>query len=206
MVLQAVVAIPFATGGAAGTTVADDAEYLAVATIVSAAGGTLLVLLLARGARSGHLALRRPVPRETCLWVVGALALGVATTCIGVLLDRPAMPQWWLDAYASAVAPLLLVSAVVLAAPVFEEVLWRGLVFGGWSLTRLGSTGTILLTAALWTALHAQYDAYDLAQVFVFGILLGFARHRTGSLLVPIAMHAANNLATCVQADWMLQA
>ena len=44
-----------------------------------------------------------------------------------------------------------------------------------------------------------QYNVYELAQIFVLGMVLGLARMRTQSLFTPIVMHAANNaLATAM--------
>ena len=44
-----------------------------------------------------------------------------------------------------------------------------------------------------------QYNWYELAQIFVLGMVLGWALMRTQSLLTPIVMHAVNNaLATAM--------
>ena len=66
-------------------------------------------------------------------------------------------------------------------------------------------TGTILLTSLLWASSHAQYDFYEIGLVFVFGIVLGVARYRTRSLIVPIAMHGAMNLIVTIVAVIVLQ-
>ena len=86
-----------------------------------------------------------------------------------------------------------------MAAPLSEEYLFRGFLFAGWSRSKLGVTGTILLTSALWAAVHTQYDAYYVAAVFAFGVLAGIARHRTGSLWVPILIHAVVNLVIAIE-------
>ncbi len=44
---------------------------------------------------------------------------------------------------------------------------------------------------------HLQYDLYEIATVFVLGVVLALARLRTNSLYTTIAMHAmVNFLAT----------
>ena len=89
--------------------------------------------------------------------------------------------------------------ALVIAAPLFEEFLFRGFLFSGWLNTRLRATGTILLTSALWTLIHVQYDVVQLLVVFVYGIVLGLARYRTGSLIAPLVIHGAINMIALLQ-------
>lgn len=206
--LQMLVAVPFIVGSGGGAAaLAGNPEYLAAATFASAAGGVALVLVFARrrgGSRLGYLAMRLPGAKEVLLWTVAAVVVAVAAGAIGTLFARPAAPDWWLHMYGASTAPLVLMLAVALAAPLFEETLFRGLLFPGWSRSRLGATGTILLTTALWSAMHLQYDVYDMGQVFVLGLLLGLARHRSGSLVVPVAMHVAVNVAACVQVAYLL--
>ena len=83
--------------------------------------------------------------------------------------------------------------AAVLAAPLFEEVMFRGLLFRGFQASFLGTGGTVVLTAILWAAMHLQYNLYGMGFIAATGILFGTARARTGSLLVPMALHAALN-------------
>lgn len=182
--------------------------FMSTATTLSSIGGMLLALIVvfrAGAARFGILPLPRSATKQVILWIAGALCLAVAADLVKMLLGGTSASEFVLDMYAASTTPLLLIFAIVVAAPVFEEVLFRGLLFAGWSRSRLGATGTILLTTVLWTGIHLQYGAYELGQVFAIGILLGFARYRTGSLLVPIAMHVALNLAATAQMIYMLQ-
>jgi membrane protease YdiL (CAAX protease family) len=48
-----------------------------------------------------------------------------------------------------------------------------------------------------------QYNLTMLVLMFLFGILLGLAREKTGSLLVPVILHALNNLFTVVLVVWL---
>jgi len=79
--------------------------------------------------------------------------------------------------------------AVVLA-PVFEEFLFRGFLFGGlrrWT----GPWGAAVLSAAAFAAFHMEIDAMPV--LFVLGIALARLRERTGGLVAPMAMHACFN-------------
>jgi len=92
--------------------------------------------------------------------------------------------------------------AIVVAAPVFEEVFFRGFLHSGLERTNLGLSGTILFTAAFWAVIHFQYDAFEVGLIFVLGVLLGIARWVTGSLYVPIIIHCVNNLISTVQLSY----
>ena len=43
------------------------------------------------------------------------------------------------------------------------------------------------MTSAAWTAMHIQYDAIQLTQVLLIGLLLGWLRWASGSTLLTIA-------------------
>lgn len=92
-----------------------------------------------------------------------------------------AAPGWW---------ALLLVAVVVVGAPIVEEIVYRG------SLqTRLvGTLGAVLgitITSAIFALIHLS--AVEIPGLFVFALVLGVARHRTGSLGLPIVTHLAFN-------------
>ncbi len=143
-------------------------------------------------------------PRRA-LWVIAAstLALFLIMLAFGSLvyvIDR--------DAFVSDVKPFadmaqtrawwaLLIGAAV-GAPIAEELLFRGLLFGVLRDTRLRLAGTLMMTAALWAALHMQYSLYGLAAIFLIGLYLGWLRERTGSLIPPMVCHALYNGAIVV--------
>lgn len=210
-VLQAVSAFPFvAENPAAIEDLQMNAGYLATAMLVSSVGCTLIILVLVAirsGATvGGYLALRWPGWRVLLTWVVVAALFVAALDVITHLLGREVVAEWWMDVYATVKQPLFIGLATVVAAPLFEEALFRGFLFPGLSRSRLGVTGTILVTAGLWAVIHIQYGAYEIAQIFVLGLLLGVARHRTNSLIVPFTIHAAINLAANVQVAYLIQA
>jgi membrane protease YdiL (CAAX protease family) len=102
-------------------------------------------------------------------------------------------------AYATANPVWLLWIALVIAAPLFEEMLFRGFLLKGFATSFMGPIGAVFVTSGVWAVLHVQYDAFDMATVFCSGLLLGTARLVTGSLLVPLALHAAVNLLATVE-------
>ncbi|MEN3159474.1 CPBP family intramembrane glutamic endopeptidase [Alkalimonas sp. NCh-2] len=93
---------------------------------------------------------------------------------------------------------------MVLVAPVVEELVFRGYFFQAWRNSSLGLWGTLLLTSMLFTLVHAgQYPLLMMAMLFSFSLILGLAREKTGSVYVPMAMHAANNLLAFILINWL---
>jgi membrane protease YdiL (CAAX protease family) len=97
-----------------------------------------------------------------------------------------------------AQAPLVVsglrVLAVCILGPIAEELIFRGFLYTRLVGTRLGVAGSVVLLAAVWAAIHTSYSGGVVALIFVDGLLLGAARYRSGSLIVPILMHVVWNL------------
>jgi membrane protease YdiL (CAAX protease family) len=176
---------------------------VAVATIASAVVTTPLILFFAwlrRGLPVGaYLGWVRPDGWKAATWLGWTVGLLVATDLLSWLLGRPIVSDFQMDAYRSAgVLPLLWIAFVV-AAPWSEELLFRGFLLEGFRRSRLGPAGAVLLTSLIWTVLHAQYGLYELSHIFLLGIILGAARLSTGSLKVPMALHAVVNLIATIE-------
>ena len=91
-------------------------------------------------------------------------------------------PQRWL-----AVLPILLV--LVVGAPVVEELVFRGVlvdVLGA----RHGRAFAWICSATIFGLLHAP----NVLNAILFGLVMSALRVTSGGLLLPIALHAANNV------------
>ncbi len=86
--------------------------------------------------------------------------------------------------------PISVVISIVFFAPMAEEVLFRGLLFGALQKW-LSARWTIFLTAAMFALIHMQVIYFF--PIFLVGLLCGWARHRSGSLAVPMLLHILNN-------------
>ena len=105
------------------------------------------------------------------------------------------MTREYAAAMSSVTGLLLFWFTVVVTAPVAEEIIFRGFLFRGWSESRIGAVGTLILTSLIFASLHTQYNFTGRVEIFGFGLLLGLARWRSGSTLLVILMHAAWNVA-----------
>ncbi len=137
----------------------------------------------------------KPVAFKTMMKWIGLFAIVyVATTLVLIWLDLPIGNDFMSTIYLNAKPAWMLWLAVVVAIPLFEEVFFRGFLLTGFASSFMRPIGAVLVTTALWAGLHFQYDAVGVAVVFCFGLLLGAARIRTGSLMVPLGIHALENL------------
>jgi membrane protease YdiL (CAAX protease family) len=98
----------------------------------------------------------------------------------------------WGDRYGAAERALRLVG-IVLAAPIAEELIFRGALFTRLARTVLEAPGAIAVTAALFAMLHLQYGPRQMVLILADGLFYGFARAKTGSVLVPLACHMMGN-------------
>jgi membrane protease YdiL (CAAX protease family) len=91
------------------------------------------------------------------------------------------------------VAPLINAFAIVVLAPVAEELLFRGFLLSALSRSFLGFWPAAFVTNLMWTALHYQQPVLGLATVFISGLLLSYLLWRTGSLWTCIFAHGFYN-------------
>jgi membrane protease YdiL (CAAX protease family) len=196
--------------------VAHNGYVVSIAAIVSMAVQCGVVVLAIRRARhpvADYLGLvRRPHVREVAFCLVSVTVLLVASDVLSWTIGHDLVPPFMVKVYeatrdAGAPAILLLLIAAVVAAPIGEEIMFRGFLFRGWAASPLGVAATIVVTAAIWAGIHVQYDWYGVVQVFCLGLLFGWVRARSGSTLLTIMMHAVCNIAatveTAVIVDWL---
>jgi hypothetical protein len=86
---------------------------------------------------------------------------------------------------------LWLLALAVVAAPVFEEFIFRGLIFGGLRRT-LGVAVSVLASAAIFALVHPPIAVIP---VFGLGVVAALVYDRTRLLIGPMAAHAVYNAA-----------
>ena len=83
--------------------------------------------------------------------------------------------------------------SVALGAPIAEELIFRGQLFSALSQTRLGVSGTSMITSGLWAIMHVSEPWLSVALIFIMGLAFGWMMYRFGSIWVTMACHAAWN-------------
>ncbi len=137
------------------------------------------------------------------------LPLGYLWFLFGFLLFVPCQLGWiyWLETFGIKEAPqsalvesstttdpitllLIAVSAVILA-PLWEELFFRGLVFRLF-LRRMGFWSAAFLSAFLFSVIHMQLNGF--AGFWILGIIFALSYRITGTIWIPITIHAIHNL------------
>ena len=86
---------------------------------------------------------------------------------------------------------ILLMVAVVLAAPVMEEIFFRGVLQG--TVERcFGSIVAIILTSGVFAVIHMR----AVLQLFIMGAVLAYLYWKTRNMTVPVLAHAVSNAVT----------
>ena len=88
-------------------------------------------------------------------------------------------PQWW--------TRMVIILNTVLIGPVFEEVLFRGLLQSALTAQLRRPWLSILITSLLFASFHPYITQW--AALFILSVALGYAYEKSGSLLRPIFMH-----------------
>jgi membrane protease YdiL (CAAX protease family) len=179
-----------------------DGTVVSVCTLAGMLVVVPLTIVAARRLGGGvHevLALRWPTLRSLFGWLGILLAFIALTDGLMALVGREVVPPFMESAYESAHPRILLWLALLIAAPISEELLFRGLLFGGLARSALRPEGAALVSALAWATLHLQYDLYGITSVFVVGLLLATARHYSRSTLLCFVLHATMNLIATIE-------
>jgi membrane protease YdiL (CAAX protease family) len=151
--------------------------------------GVVGIAILGRGVWRETLA-ARPRPLAVVLGIGTGLVIFAVATGYVLLLDAIVPASEPLDLEGPIL--LLLLDIAVLPA-LIEEWVDRGVLW--FACRRVGSVRmTILVTATLFALTHGvAWGFLGLPHRFVMGLILGWLRHRTGSLVPGIAAHFVNN-------------
>ena len=81
---------------------------------------------------------------------------------------------------------------IVIAAPISEEVCFRGMLFGGLR-ERLPRLAAALISALIFGGLHATTGISAVPPLIIFGFVLALLYEKTGSIVPGILLHMLNN-------------
>lgn len=141
-------------------------------------------------------------------WIVSCiLVVLLALSAIPVVdkFNSYLPPMWdWLERAMEAMlngqSKVSTLISVAVLAPIFEEILCRGLVLRG-LLKRTSPFLAIVLSALFFAVIHM--NPWQAVAAFVIGVLMGWVYYRTGSLKLTMLMHFTNNF-TATMMSWML--
>ena len=176
---------------------AKDAAQLALALALA---GTALAFAVADGggrlkAGLGGLGLGRFGPPAIGLAGIALLAYLASAVALGPLLspDQKDITRE-LGTDTGGVGSLIVSGLlIVVAAPLSEELFFRGFMFAGLR-RRIPLWPAAIVSAAIWGALHLGGGNAGVAiQLAIFGVILAWLYERSGTLWAPVIAHAVNN-------------
>lgn len=190
--------VGLATGGA----LADDDATRQILSMLAGYGGMIAWLVWAcrrAGVDLGRLIGRVPAGHD---WAITGALLAVTITfsygsweLVAWILSRaaPEVLNWLVRMLPENPAgnlghDIFTVLILVVAAPLVEEVLFRGVLVSRWGVKWGLGTG-IVLSAAAFGVLHA-----NVVGIGVVGLVAAILYIRTRTLIVPIVFHATNNV------------
>lgn len=135
-----------------------------------------------------------------------------AAIVVAVLAAVAFIAHWFLSSGTPRSAEMLLYQLTMPA--IAEELVFRGLLFAilerafreATQATRWWQSRSVWVTALAFALFHGwsvshgsfQFNAAAFALPFVFGVIAGALRKRTGSLLFPVVLHSVVNFAAAV--------
>jgi uncharacterized protein len=187
-----------------------DIARLSAVIVAEVYGALMVALLLATRGGPGpgrRLALHPPTGRAVGLAAAGWIAAYLVTFAVhltasamfapfpspaelGRLLLFIGTDMGRLSGADMATWVVVLLRACLLA-PIGEELLFRGLLFG-WLRGKLGPRPTIALTAAGFALIHS-FAPQMLLLALLVGLAAGYVRERTGSVTALVMVHVLQN-------------
>ena len=177
---------------------ADPGNFLPVYLLAVLGLSTLLLLCMLRMIIPGTSPMKmlrgERILETTLIIYIALVPLLLLTWGYGWLLGdagfkAPTNPFMQFD---SGIDMLILFTAVVIIAPLIEEVFFRGYLFKLFQ-DKLGDNPAIFLTAILFAAAH--FNIYTFLPILIMGGVMGWSRRRSGSIVPSLMMHSLNNLA-----------
>ena len=169
-------------------------------------GCVLLVAISAlvirvRGGNLKQYLVLRPFSLAVGMGMIGLLLIFmIGSQALTYMLDKS--PLAFVDPlYQSVSSVWLLIFAMVIVAPIYEELIFRGIL---WSAIAeqftsppdteyRGAIVASLVTSLIFAIIHLQYGIYEISTIVVLALLFCYARIKSGSLILPILLHIINN-------------
>jgi uncharacterized protein len=122
-------------------------------------------------------------------WMAAAVGAYLVFAALYSLLIVQPEQEDIADAFGPIAVQILLIA---IAAPISEEICFRGFLFGGLR-ERLPRFSAALLSGVIFGSLHAATGLSAVPPLIVFGLLLALLYEKTGSIVPAIVLHMLNN-------------
>lgn len=163
--------------------------YLIVIFVVS-------ILSIRKKIKPEAIFIQKPLSvKQFLCWTIGFLLFVILTEYMLYSFDILEVSKW----NHSLPASLILISGIILFAPIAEELLFRGFILNLLIKKKLNIHLAILLQSIFFVLLHnftyenTLSSNIGILQSLIDATLFGYARQYSKSLYAPIAMHMTGN-------------
>jgi membrane protease YdiL (CAAX protease family) len=172
------------TFGNVGVQLAAAVGFLLVPMAIAAQRGAATLTEVLR-----RLGVRRFKPSTALKWTLAAIGAYLLFAAAYSLLIVVPEQEDIADGFGPVPVQVLL---IVIAAPISEEICFRGMLFGGLR-ERLPRLAAALIAAVIFGGLHALTGVTAVPPLIAFGFLLALLYEKTGSVVPCIVLHMLNN-------------
>lgn len=169
----------------------------AASVVLQTIGALAFVAIPLVIARMGRVPLReaprqlglRRFSRSAWLYMLAAVGAYLVFAAVYVALVGEPEQEDIADSFGSLPFQIFLIA---IAAPVSEEIFFRGMLFGGLR-RRMPRLLAALISGIVFGGLHAFTGISAVPPLVVFGFILALLYEKTGSIVPGILLHALNN-------------
>lgn len=174
--------------------------YMYMGSFIAKASALVLICLLILSRREGlreRLRVNKPASDK---WREHLLPFAILGVIIRIYYSAnpllPNLPIRLIFPESMLIGNTVIISSVILIAPITEEVIFRGYLFDGLK-RNFGPNTAILLTSILFAVAHIKQLGFEILPgviIFILGALFCITREKTNSILIPILFHGLYNL------------
>lgn len=160
---------------------------------ILAMGTTLVIAHTIRKKRTGIDKYNFSLSSAKIMVLVSVAAIALQIGIITPIVDQIPMPDSMKKVFqdlANQNGPFAFITMVI-AAPIFEELIFRGIILDG-LLRRYSPLKSIILSSVLFGILHL--NPWQFVTAMGIGIFSGWVYYKTGKLSLCVLIHLTNNL------------
>jgi membrane protease YdiL (CAAX protease family) len=179
---------------------ASDGLVLSASTFAAGVMGVILVIVWSRlrgWSWQDYLAVRG-FSLKPALTSIGVLIVILAASYVSLGDVEQQGTDFMVRAYRTAGSVPIFCLALVVVAPIWEELFFRGFMHRGLA-HGLGAWWAIVICSASWALMHVQYHAILIFWIFLIGLFFGWVREKVGSTSLVILLHAILNLVAVIE-------
>lgn len=123
---------------------------------------------------------------------------------LGLWINNIAMPDFINEAFEElAISPIILILTVAIIAPIYEEVVFRGILLKGMA-KKVNPILALIVSALFFAVVH--FNIPQGINAFLLGLVIGAIYLKTGSIYLSIFAHFMNNaMAITVSGLFLIQ-